>query len=287
MAFSQTAAKDDQPLAAGSFCVGVLAVGSRYRAHAQLLLGDLQQQAPTVPVVLLSDRPADFAGYAQVRAVRHQLQSVKGYHDKRYVLEQALAEFQSCLYLDADMRVLGPLPEADLWLPGLTARAGCSILKHNSGPQRQRDRQLIEAAAQHYQIDLTKTQWLHEFMFTLSRQAGAEISFLRWWQRLGDDFERQGCYAGEGNVMGLAAAKAGLSLRFDPVDRFAFFKDVIEQVRIRQGQADPAAAQIYFERHRQIEYPPRSRWHRGLLRLRDRVAMSSRWLQLQLRPKPR
>jgi hypothetical protein len=240
------------------FCFGTLAVGKRYRNHGKMLAKDILKQAPNVSFVVLTDRPADFIEYQNVIAIKHRLQSVKGYHDKRFVIEKSLERFDTCIFLDSDVRIIGPVPEQLKWLPGITARTGCNILKHNTGTKLRVAFAVIEQVAQKLDINLQETKWFHEFMFVVTKQAGAEKDFLKLWQSISTVFEMQGIYDGEGNVMGLAAAKAGLTIRFDSEDSFPFFKDNIEQVRVKAGQSKLADKEIYFQMHKEIESPKRS-----------------------------
>lgn len=264
------------------FCFCTLAVGQRYRTHARILASDLQHYAPQVPFVVLTDRPQDFAQFAQAKSFRHRIQSVKGYHDKRFVLAKALALFDTCIFLDADVRILGPLPENMTWLPGLTARTGCNILKHNSSSNQRKALIVIQKTAQLLDIDLSKTCWFHEFMFVVKRQEGAELDFLQLWQPISYFFELQGLYAGEGNVMALAAACSGLTLRIEPEDRFPFFKDNIERVRIQAGKSNPQDKQAYFELQRKIEYPKQPLWRKACDKLIRKAILSYRWFRLRL-----
>lgn len=80
------------------FCFGTLAVGKRYRTHAIMLAKDIQEQAPNVSFVVLTDQPADFAEYKNVIPIKHRLQSVKGYHDKRFVIEKSFERFDTCIF---------------------------------------------------------------------------------------------------------------------------------------------------------------------------------------------
>lgn len=73
-----------------TFCFCTLAVGNRYRTHARMLANDIQQHSPITSFVVLTDRPNDFKNYSNVIAFKHRLQSVKGYHDKRFVIENLL-----------------------------------------------------------------------------------------------------------------------------------------------------------------------------------------------------
>jgi hypothetical protein len=263
------------------FCFCTLAVGHRYRRHARMLADDIQQYAPHKLLIVLTDQPTDFQDCLHVIAIKHTLQSVKGYHDKRCVIEQSLERFDACLFLDSDVRILGPVPTSIDWLPGITARTGCSILKHNSGDRPRKELAVIEQAAHKLAINLDQTQWFHEFMFAVKKQAGAETDFLTLWQTISYFFELQGVYDGEGNVMGLAAAKAGFPIQFDTEDRFPFFKDNIERVRIKHGQSDLKEKQAYFDIHREIEHSRHAIWQKAINKLTRKVVLTYRLLKLR------
>ena len=263
------------------YCFCTLAVGKRYRNHAKILAKDIQEKALNVSFVVLTDEPADFQEYSHVIAIKHRLQSVKGYHDKRFVIEKSLERFDTCVFLDSDMRIIGLVPEKLEWLPGITARAGCSILKHNVETKIRPAFPLIEQAAKKLDINLEQTKWFHEFMFAVKKQGGTEQVFLTIWQDISYFFEMQGIYNGEGNVMGLAAAKAGLAIRFDSKDRFPFFKDNIEQERIKMGRSNFTEKQMFFEMHKQIEYPKRSIYKKIIDKITQKAIFFYRLLRLR------
>ncbi|NET09151.1 MAG: hypothetical protein F6K16_31505 [Symploca sp. SIO2B6] len=263
------------------FCFCTLAVGSRYRAHAHLLAKDIQTHSPNTSFVVLTDEPDEFRAYSHVLPLKHILRSVKGYHDKRFVIEKALEHSDACMYLDSDVRILGPVPTTMEWSPGITARTGCNILKHNTQDNQRGEFSIIQKVANKLGIELTETAWFHEFMFTVKKKAGAEVEFLKTWQTISYFFELNGYYDGEGNVMGLAAAKSGLPIQFDSSDRFPFFKDNIEKIRIKHGQSNQDEKQIYFDIHREIEYPKRSTWKKILRKIIGRIIFGYRWLRLR------
>ncbi|MFP4006952.1 MAG: hypothetical protein ACLFV6_02950 [Spirulinaceae cyanobacterium] len=266
---------------ADEFCFGTLAVGDRYRKHAKLLAQDIQKYAPTQTLIVLTDRPQNFQEYSQVLAFPHQLQSVKGYHDKRFVLEKALSLFETCVLLDADVRIIGPVSTDLTWPPGITARAGCSLGKQLQDIRKPYEIEVIQKAAQHLNLDVDNVQWLHEFMFAMSRQDGKEQEFFQLWQTISYFFETQGIYYGEGYAMGFAAAKVGLDFGFDRSDWFPFFKDNIEQVRIKNGQSQRQEKQPYFDTHYQIEYPLRSVPQKVWAKLQKFIALYPRLWRLR------
>ncbi len=270
------------PQTSSNACFCTLAVGNRYRRHAAMLASDLQIHAPTMPLLILTNRVSAFRHFPNVIAIAHRLQSVKGYHDKLFVIEQALSRFEVCTFLDSDMRILGPVPPDLNWAPGLTARHGCNILKHNTTPRVRAALPVIQEVASRLNLNLMTVSWLHEFMFTVRRQSGAELAFLEAWSALSHHFELRGIHDGEGNVMGLAAAIAGLSMQFDRHDRFPIFKDNIERERIKQGISLPDHAAVYFDAHRAIEYQQRMILEKAVRKFGQSAARRYRAIRLKL-----
>lgn len=266
---------------ADGFCFGTLAVGDRYRKHAKLLAQDIQNYAPTQRLIVLSDRPEDFQNYPQVLAVLHQLQSVKGYHDKRFVLEKALSLFKTCVLVDADVRIIGSVFTELTWPPGITARTGCSVGKHLKNIHKSRKTEILQAAAQHLNLEIENVPWLHEFLFAMTHQQGKEKEFFQLWQTISYFLESQGMYDGEGYAIGFAAAKVGLDFGYDRTDWFPFFKDNIEKVRIKNGQSKFQDKKQYFEQHRQIENVPRSVPQKVWAKLKKSVVVYPRLLRLR------
>ena len=264
------------------FCFCTLAVGDRYRAHAEVLAQDIQNHMPSKTLCVLTDRPEQFARFPHVLAFKHHLQSVKGYHDKRFVLKKSLSLFESCMFLDSDIRVLGSVVEELKWSPGITARAGTSLVNHMKTITNQKELKVIKEAAQKLNIDIQQVQWLHEFMFVMKKQNGLEEDFFELWQTISYFFEVQGIYNGECYAMGLAAARIGMTLDFFREDKFLFFKDNIERIRIKNGQSDLQDKQIYFDIHREIEYPKYSLWKKVKNKLSRQVVFYYRLLRLRI-----
>ena len=92
----------------------------------------------------------------------------------------------------------------------------------------------------------------------MKRQNRLERDFFQFWQTISYFFERQGIYHGESYTIGLAADRVGMTFNFCRQDKFPFFKDKIELIRIKNGQSNLEETQIYFDIHKQIEYPKRS-----------------------------
>lgn len=263
------------------FCFCTLAVGERYRTHARMLAKDIQQHAQNTALCVLTDKPESFKEFPHVLAFKHRLQSVKGYHDKRFVLEKALSLFESCMFLDSDVRIIDAVVKEMNSPPGITARAGCDLLRHIANMKNPKEIEVIEEVAEKLNIDLQKVQWFHEFMFAMRGQDGLEKNFFQLWQTISYLFEMRGIYHGEGYAMGLAAAKVGMNIAFDRKDKFAFFKDNIERIRIKKGQSNFQEKQIYFDIHKNIEYRNRSRLQKISDKLIQKAVLSYRLLRLR------
>ena len=264
------------------FCFCTLAVGDRYRAHAQVLARDIHKHMPSKTLCVLTDQPKQFAEFPHVLAFKHHLQSVKGYHDKRFVLEKSLSLFESCMFLDSDVRVLGTTFEDLKWSPGITARAGANLADRMQTITNQKEIKVIKEAAQKLNVDIQQAQWLHEFMFVMKRQNGLEGDFFELWQTISYFFEMQGIYDGEGYAMGLAAARIRMTFTFSREDAFPFFKDNIEKVRVKNGQSSLQDKQIYFDIHREIEYPKHSLWEKVQNKLSKQAVFYYRLLRLRI-----
>jgi len=246
-----------------------------------MLAKDIQQHTQNTALCVLTDQPEYFKEFPHVLAFKHRLQSVKGYHDKRFVLEKALSLFESCMFLDSDVRIIGAVVKEMNWPPGITARAGCSLLQHIANIKNPKEIQVIEEVAEKLNIDLQKVQWFHEFMFAMRGEGGLETNFFQLWQTISYLFEIRGIYHGEGYAMGLAAAKVGMAIAFDRQDKFAFFKDNIERIRIKKGQSNPQEKQIYFEIHENIEYQNRSILRKINDKLSNKLVFYYRLLRLR------
>lgn len=268
-----------------NFCFCTLATGKRYRTHAKMLANDLEKHSPSTEFIVLTDKPIEFKEFSNVQAFHHKIQSIKGYHDKLFVLQKALELYDTCIFLDSDVRILGTVPSDMEFLPGITARTGSNIIKHNSASDYRKQKYLpiILELGQKLSINLEQTSWIHEFMFTLKKDNGKEEELLRLWSDISQIFEKKGIYNGEGSIIGLSAAASGLTIRYDSQDRFPFFKDLIERVRIKNEQSKASEKQYLFDIHNSIEYPQRSLWKKAVDKLTEQAVFFYRLLKLQFR----
>lgn len=240
-------------LSENQVCFATLALGDNYRALARLLAKDLEKYAPRIPFVILTDKPKDFANNVNVLAFKHRQQSVGCYHDKRFVIAKGLSLFDSCIFIDADMRILAPLEQPLEWQPGITShKVWTNILKHN---KNEFENKLLSRMAEKLNLNLEEISFVHECLFVVSKDSGKEQEFLRQWEKIAPFFELNGFYRGEGHTIGLAAAKAGLTIRQDSMTAISFFKDKIEYNKIKKGDVNKKDKLDYFQTQKRLEYP--------------------------------
>ncbi|MEH2192098.1 MAG: hypothetical protein V7K98_05460 [Nostoc sp.] len=250
------------------FCFCTLALGKVYRALAALLAKDLELYSPNTAFIILTDQPQEFSKYPQVLAFEHQQQGVKCYHDKRFAIAKALSLFNSCIFIDSDMRILAPVPEDMEWLlePGISARACMDMPKKfakalgTTNKKFAREIEVIKKAAQFLNLEpeCENVIFVHEYLFSVTKSTGKEIEFLETWSILAKYFEQNGVYEGEGNAIALAAYKAGLPVRWSEMSGISFFNNKIELVKIQKGQSKMDEMLTYFEEHQRIAHPKRS-----------------------------
>ncbi len=251
------------------FCFCTLAFGKRYRLLALLLAKDIEKYSPGTSFIVLTDKPNDFVKQSNIKAFKHQPTSVKFYHDKRFAVAKALSMFNSCIFIDADMRILAPVPSDMTWLqePGIKARS-CDIMPikytnitdGTANKKLCKEYKVTKKAAQKLNVDAEweKITFVHEYLFSVTKDSGKETDFIKQWGILAPYYELNGVYDGEGNVVGLAAAKAGINISWSQMDGLSFFKEQTMVVRLRKGQVKMEDVAIYFEEQRKIEYSERS-----------------------------
>lgn len=212
-----------------SVCFCTLAVHAAYRERAHRLVRDV----PGVPWVVMTDDPASFADLA-VRAIRldptgpmaadflQRLPPTRrgggrpAYHDKRFVLQAALAEFESAIFVDADSRIR-TVPRLPRFKPGIAVVSDldASIFEHLSrwGQERLPAFQQLAAELLGDADAVRSARWCSEALFVVTRD-GNEQRFLDTWARAAAFLHAQEVFTGEGGAIGLAAACAGWTVDY-------------------------------------------------------------------------
>ena len=263
-----------------TYCFCTLALGQNYRNLALTLAQDLAQYAPSIQIVILTDRPQAFQHCPNVLAFEHQQQTLGCYHDKQFVLKRSLSLFEACIFVDADMRILAAIPAGLVWQPGITAKiVWANIVKHN---KNEFEIGLLRKVAQKLGLKLEDISFVHECLFVVARDQGKELEFLDQWAKISAYLEMWGHCRGEGSTIGLAAAKVGLSIRRDELESICFFKDKLAPSTQMSLSAQNQRAQL-LEQQKALEYPDRSIFIRVIGKLRMIIHYQRRLMGLRLR----
>ncbi|MEM9923598.1 MAG: hypothetical protein AAF915_07595 [Cyanobacteria bacterium P01_D01_bin.50] len=238
------------------FCFCTLALGANYCNLALELAKDLKEHAPTISLIILTDQPQKFSQLTNVLAFGHRQQSIGCYHDKRFAIAKALSLFNSCIFIDADMRIIASIPDDLAWQPGITARiAWHNILKHNKNKS---EINILNKIAHKLNLNLADITFVHECLFVVTKDKGRELEFLNNWERIAAYCELHKFYRGEGHTIGLAAAQAGMEIRTNSMPQIQFFKDKLELNKIKSGKVEKSEVDIYFDKQKELEYPNKS-----------------------------
>jgi hypothetical protein len=188
-----------------TFCT--LALGHKYSLLAQKMAQNLLQNAPDRKFVVLTDDPKAVSHFPNVipKAFR-QKGILHCYNDKRFAIEHALKFSDTAIMIDVDAGFQERIPALD-FQPGIEGNFE-SLVEHVSKftPERLPS---IAKVAQKLNIDYENAVWVGESIFAVTRDGGKERDFLHYWEQIGRYFELHKIYAGEGNAVGLAAAKVG------------------------------------------------------------------------------
>lgn len=190
------------------------------------------------------------------------------------------------------MRILAPVTQLK-WIiePGIAARACDSMEKKyakviagSAKPKVIREFKITQAMAQKLNLDLkdNSLKFVYEYLFAVTKDCGKEIDFLKHWEIIAPYFELNGVYDGEGNAIGLAAAKAGLKVRWSDMEGIYFFKDRTELVRIQKGQSNLDEMSIYFEHQKMLEQPKRSILEKVVVKISKNILYFYHFLRLRI-----
>ena len=154
------------------------------------------------------------------------------YHDKRFVLEAALEEFDTAIFVDADTRIRS-LPRLPLFRPGISVvkEVDASIDEHLSRWGSHRI-PVFEKLALELTGDvqvIKSARWCSEALFAITRD-GNEAKFFEAWGRGAEFLTQEGLFTGEGGVIGLAAVCAGWTVDYRTMVKLAACRCSMKEV---------------------------------------------------------
>lgn len=196
------------------YCFCTLALGENYCSLAMQLAGNIKQFSPGVALLVLTDYPDKFRGLENVIAVYHKKRSVRGFNDKLCVINTALASFNTCIFIDADVRILKPIHLApEIFEPGIRTYNLESwkdnieeALSGEMSPWKENDIRIIKLFRRKLGLKQPDEDipFVVEFLFAVTKCDGID-AFLHKWNELAELCERNMCFYHEGFSIGLAA----------------------------------------------------------------------------------
>ena len=239
-------------------CFCTLAIHSPYRDRARLLIAD----TPAMPWIVLTDEPNDFVDLP-ARAIRHfptgpmaiDFQTTitgtgggrgaPAYHDKRFVLQAALKEFDTAIFIDADTRITS-LPRLPRFATGIAVDNALqsSVADHLSrwGPMRKPAFEQLALELTGDANTINSARWCSESLFAVTKDKN-ETKFFAAWERGAKFLQDRGLFSGEGGVIGLAAFYAGWTVNYTTL------RKLVAATKHEGGGPKPLDAHSTIQRH--------------------------------------
>jgi hypothetical protein len=195
---------------ASNFCFTTLALGERYRRAALELASDLATNAPGKQVVVLTDDPRVFERQRNVVAVQHHQKGLFNcWNDKRFAVTAAFQFGDPVIFYDADSRVSKPLPRDIQTFAPLSADWTPNLEEHTIRYQNKKERDIIFKVCESFGVDPKASVCIADSFYVIRKDQGREITFLRIWGKVAEQFDLLGICPSDGWSMGIAAAVIG------------------------------------------------------------------------------
>ncbi len=197
-----------------------LALGAKFSHMADDLASDLLRHCPAAKLVVLTDEPEVLRLRSNVIAIKHRQVSVKPFHDKLCAVDRALQFGDSCIFMDADSRILGNV-ELE---PG---GEGVEALIVRSWAYNQNE--LADLGTIHQSLrkrfglrqDDAELPYVVECLFRVTRDEHYE-QFREAWASISSFCQRRRFFIFEGYALALAAFLTGVPVRSEPFTGLRF-----------------------------------------------------------------
>lgn len=188
---------------ANIFCT--LALGESYAKLAAFLIADLE--AYSAQTLVLTDAPEVFKKFRKVKVVEHR-PKIFSYHDKRFVLQEALKLGDTAVFVDADTAI---------WF-GADRRKIREALAYEFPPGLHASKLFPAGVFEYPIVEAKAREWGYAFdrnvitywegLFAVTKDKNLE-KFFAYWDRFADEAAARGHNgAGEGTCFGIAAEAA-------------------------------------------------------------------------------
>lgn len=223
-----------------SVCVGTLALGLQYRVHAKLLAFDLLLLHPDIMFIILTDEPDFFCDLHNVIPIKHRSTGIRFcYHDKRFVFEAAFQQFDSCLFVDADSRLVDTINFEELLsvdafivapiVEPLVEKLELEVFVRKSrfnfnNPLRKR--RIFEKLSKLMRVDISEVAFIQESIFLINKKKCNYGDFLSAWNYCALFTTARLFEFSEGSSIGLSAAYVGANISSLKKGPAWYFKDI-------------------------------------------------------------
>ncbi|MCE5307558.1 MAG: hypothetical protein LLG20_07935 [Acidobacteriales bacterium] len=283
---------ETQSVNSKSYCFCTLALGAPYGRLAVQLASDLAGYSPHAQLLVLTDQCSLFTHSHNVLAIPHRQRSVAAYNDKLCVVNKALKLFRTCIFLDADTRILAPVRLTDdVFEPGVKGRAVFSWqdLKDTGEADAERAKRrknrmmsLLRNKLQLSQPD-SELVCVLESLFSVTHCTQLS-AFLSCWNQLALYCEEHRMFAYEGVTIGAAAFVARCPVAKAEFDGVKVFEPIASWDSIARGEMTHEEYErwnVTISRYKDA-VTGQSALGRGLTRSKRRVVKGVRFLKVRL-----
>lgn len=206
-----------------NFCFCTLAISRRYCFMAKKLAADFKKYAPKTSLLVCTDLPDEFKDQTNILAFKHSQNGIfVCNNDKRFVIEKALSMFNTVIFIDADSRITAKIAENMEFSPGVTAKSFYNIAEAKINKERKFELGIIKKLIDKIDLPIEDVNWISPNLFAITKDGGKEIAFIEEWDRIARYIQLKAInsrylHREDGNSIGLAAAKAGLTVKSEGI----------------------------------------------------------------------
>jgi hypothetical protein len=227
-----------------NYCFCTLALGRNYSFLAKQLADDLAMYSPESKLLVLTDNSNVFETVKNAIVIEHDKRSVLGYNDKLCVIDRALRLYDTCIFLDADDRILGPINlDENIFQPGLRVFRlrtweynRQEALSGKPATWKKDGIRIMKLLRKKYDIPKQdrNVPFVCEFLFSITRDDNTRF-FLQKWNELAIFCEMNRFFVHEGYSIGLGALLSGFPIFQDNFKGIHFFDHLISLQHMQDG----------------------------------------------------
>lgn len=172
--------------------------------------GDLAEASPDRLLFVATDAPDRFRECPNVRSRFHRRTGL--FHclnDKRFPVYWALGEAERAVFLDADTRIEGQIPDCLNITSPLATIYTPNLLEQAKKYLPRKDREAVLRTARSFGVEPGAARFVWDNIFSIANDAGRERVFFATWELITRALDFQAAPITDGYCMSIAAAVAG------------------------------------------------------------------------------